>query len=68
MKRIAKVLYFAFAMLISINVSANHILGGNISVECLGGDQYGVTLTIYKDCFGATPAAATETVFLIPSG
>ena len=68
MKRIAKVLYFSFAMLISFNLSANHILGGNISVECLGGGQYGVTLTIYKDCFGATAAPATETIFLIPSG
>ncbi|MDZ4823010.1 MAG: gliding motility-associated C-terminal domain-containing protein [Flavobacteriales bacterium] len=47
---------------------ANHILGGNIAWGCLGGNQYGITLTIYKDCFGSTPATTEETIFLFPSG
>ena len=39
---------------------ANHILGGNLSYTCLGGNTYGVTLTYYKDCFGATVEPAIE--------
>ena len=51
---------------LSVQASANHVLGGNLSYECLGGDTYGVTLTIYTDCFGATPAISQENVFFIP--
>ena len=52
----------------SLNAAANHVLGGNISYTCLGGDTYGVTLTIYKDCLGATPATTQENLFFIPNG
>lgn len=51
----------------TIAVRGNHILGGHITYECLGGNNYGVTLTIYKDCFGATPAVSTENLFFIPN-
>ncbi len=47
---------------------ANHILGGNISYECLGGDEYEITFTIYKDCLGATSPAPVEDLFFIPNG
>lgn len=56
----------AFMMLIG-NLTANHILGGNITYECLGANQYGITLTLYKDCFGATPAPIQENLFFIPN-
>lgn len=55
-------------VLFSINATANHILGGNITYDCLGGDTYGITLTVYKDCFGATPATIQENLFFIPNG
>jgi trimeric autotransporter adhesin len=32
------------------SVRAGHIAGGNISYECLGGQSYLVTLTIFRDC------------------
>lgn len=48
--------------------SANHVLGGNITWNCLGGDQYQVTFTLYKDCYGNVGDPATETVFFYPSG
>ncbi len=51
----------------TLTVRGNHILGGHIAYECLGGNNYGVTLTIYKDCFGATPAVTTENLFFIPN-
>lgn len=55
-------------LLFSLTTKANHILGGNISWDCLGGGQYEITLTIYKDCFGATPSTPDETLFFFPNG
>jgi len=40
----------------SVHLWSAHILGGHIGVECIGADQYEVTLEIYVDCFGSTPA------------
>lgn len=57
-----------FCLFFSLQAAANHILGGNISYECLGGNQYEVTLTIYKDCFGATVEPAFENLFFFPDG
>jgi len=31
-------------------VSARHIIGGEITYECLGNDQYEFTMLIYRDC------------------
>ncbi len=67
MKFLKVFVLIAFA-LSALTVQANHILGGNITYECLGGDLYGVTLTLYKDCFGSTAATDTENLFFIPGG
>ncbi|MCB9196538.1 MAG: gliding motility-associated C-terminal domain-containing protein [Flavobacteriales bacterium] len=37
-------------LLISMNVHASHIPGGNITYTCLGNDQYLLTLTLFEDC------------------
>ncbi|WP_306641555.1 gliding motility-associated C-terminal domain-containing protein [Sanyastnella coralliicola] len=66
--RVIKHLLGVCLLFAALQVSANHILGGNITYTCLGGDNYGVTLTIYKDCFGSTPATLQEDVFFIPDG
>jgi gliding motility-associated-like protein len=47
---------------------ANHILGGNITWTCLGGNNYQITLTYYKDCFGNSGDPLTENVTLLPVG
>lgn len=67
MKFLRIVLFLSIATIPS-SVLCNHVLGGSISYQCLGGNQYGITLQLYKDCFGATPAASEETVFFFPSG
>ena len=41
---------FAFCMLPTA-VQATHIIGGEINYTCLGGEQYEVELTVYRDCF-----------------
>lgn len=56
-QKLAASIVFVFAMLFSQNVQATHIVGGELTYECLGGDQYEITLTVYRDCFfGASDA------------
>ena len=64
--RVVKIVCVVFCLLTSIGVSANHLLGGNITYTCTGGDEYLLTLTLYKDCFGSTAAPGIENVFFIP--
>jgi gliding motility-associated-like protein len=47
---------------------ASRILGGNITWECSGGNNYTLTLRLYTDCFGATAAVPTENLYCVPSG
>lgn len=51
---------------IAVSTNAANILGGHIAYECLGGDEYEITLTIYKDCFGASDAPPQESMFFFP--
>ncbi len=32
-------------------LQATHIVGGELSYECLGGQQYRITMKVYRDCF-----------------
>jgi gliding motility-associated-like protein len=54
------------------SVQAAHIIGGEITYECLGGDNYLFTMKIYRDCDGqgaefdgapGSPFPATVTLF-----
>jgi phage tail protein X len=51
-------LTFACILLNASIASAQSILGGNITWDCLGGDQYNVVLNVYVDCYGL--AASTS--------
>ena len=45
-------------MIISINTgNATHVAGGNLHYECLGDNQYRVTLEFRRDCFNGNPLA-----------
>jgi gliding motility-associated-like protein len=60
-------LFFALSLLFSAPIFGSHLLGGNITWTCLGGNNYQVTLTYYRDCLGNNgndPAA--ENVSFIP--
>jgi hypothetical protein len=61
---------FAIAtiFLLASSANANHVLGGNLTWDCLGGNQYTITMQIYKDCFGASPALSAENLFVFPTG
>jgi gliding motility-associated-like protein len=50
MIRIAGILFLLiFGSLLS--ASATHIIGGEMYYECLGNNQYKITLKVYRDCF-----------------
>ncbi len=68
MRFIVRLVAFAALFLLGYSAKANHVLGGNLTWDCLGGNQYTITLRIYKDCFGASPALSTENLFVFPTG
>ena len=40
-------------ILLTLNISssyATHIIGGELTYQCLGGDQYRFRLTVYSEC------------------
>ena len=46
-----KFLSFLFVVIATcFQANATHLIGGDISYECLGNNQYEVTLNIYRDC------------------
>lgn len=44
-------LSIVFLFLLSGNLFARHIIGGELSYRCLGGDNYVFTMCAYRDCF-----------------
>src|SRR5215510_1456823 len=64
--------YFAailLLLLLKTEVSkASHIVGGEIFYECLGNDNYLVTLKVYRDCYnGQAPYDNPANVFIYNS-
>lgn len=43
--------------MLPFTASATHIVGGEIGYRCLGGNQYEITLRVFRDCFNANPTA-----------
>lgn len=41
---------FGVALLSSILVNASHVIGGEMFYDYLGGDQYQITVKLYRDC------------------
>ncbi len=57
------VILFAFAP----NSYASHVMGADITYTCIGGNQYQVTLSLYRDCFGSTIGTTPQTVDIASS-
>ena len=49
------ILIFLFGFTYSSKNQASHILGGEVSFECIGGGNYVFTLVVYRDCSGTFP-------------
>jgi gliding motility-associated-like protein len=50
---------FIFFCFFAINVSASHIVGGEIIYDDLGGGNYRITLKVYRDCLSQAPFNGT---------
>jgi gliding motility-associated-like protein len=48
MKR--NVLFYILLLFAPLSLSAYHIIGGEITYQCLGNDEYRFTMKIYRDC------------------
>ena len=51
-----KKLFLLFLLIISLNISlkASHLAGADLTYQCLGGNDYLITFTFYRDCSGMT--------------
>ncbi len=50
--------FFLFILLVlgvQSTIWATHIVGGEITYTCLGGDNYEIRLTVYRDCYNGVP-------------
>jgi gliding motility-associated-like protein len=53
-----QLLFIVFILSLSvIKLNASHIIGGVVNYQHLGGDQYAMTIIIYRDCSSAAPFA-----------
>ena len=59
-------LLIAFATIVGLlqsNESQATVLGGNITWQCLGGDQYEISLRVYLDCYGSQSPTVGELAY-----
>ncbi len=59
MKRLALA---AIALCFTITSLASHVPGGNITYECIGPNQYLITLTLFEDCGTAFTSNTNQTI------
>lgn len=64
--RQARAALLATLLMAASPVAATHISGGEIFYECLGNDQYAVTVIVYRDCFGVPLDNTIDLVFDSP--
>jgi gliding motility-associated-like protein len=57
-----KILAILALFSLTFNVWASHVPGGNITYECLGNNQYLITLTLFEDCGTAFETNANESI------
>lgn len=48
--------FFLVFSSLAFRADAAHLVGGEIFYECLGNDQYRITLKVYRDCYTVTGA------------
>ncbi len=60
-----KKLLLAVLLTLSVNLFADHIVGGYMYYECLGNDDYKITLKMYRDCKSTgAPYYNTEMLYI----
>lgn len=54
---VKSILVLAFCITGLTDVRSSHIVGGEMTYRCLGGQSYEITLTLRRDCFNGSPEA-----------
>src|ERR1043165_1891976 len=63
--RLKRILFLLLLALMSQKIQATHIVGGEIFYDYLGGNNYRITLKVYRDCFnGIPPLDDPATIFI----
>jgi len=57
-----------FFLICSLSVRATHMSGGEIYWECIGPNQYRITLVVYRDCAGINVQPNTQLDITSPCG
>jgi hypothetical protein len=52
----------ALLFLFENSAKASHVMGGDISWECIGPNQYRISLTVYRDCNGIQYSLTSQTI------
>ena len=52
MKKLLPLLFFILTFLLSNISTSTHMMGGDMSYQCLGNGKYKITAKIYRDCRG----------------
>ena len=61
-------LLIGFIAFFSVKTNASHLMGGEITWDCIGGGQYVFTMKLYRDCNGiVAPSAVSLSVFNHPT-
>ncbi len=59
-KQVFKSGVLLWMMLVPALVHASHMIGGDITYRCLGGNDFEVTITLYQDCLYGEPVAIQQ--------
>lgn len=63
MRRIWQAIIFVILVVGFVNpAGATHIVGGEITYKCLGGNTYEIRLDIYQDCINGEPQAIAQDI------
>lgn len=63
-----KKLFLIFSLFLSLQLSASHIVGGDMYYDCLGGTTYRITLKVYRDCLSDGAAYDPEVPITVFNG
>lgn len=59
---------FILWIILGLTARATHMSGGEIYYECIGPNQYRITMVIYRDCFGINVDPSYNLVITSPCG
>src|SRR5258706_456356 len=55
MKKLPRLILFSFLLLNSFQSSATHVVGGELNYRWIGGNNYEIRLTVFRDCINGVP-------------